>query len=62
MTLSAVNDAIVEATVKIARRKGLDVARTRAHMVITLAMLGTARETFLKLEQEKLLIWSSVYR
>ena len=60
--MTALDQAIVDATVRLARKRGLDAHAAKCHMVITLAMLSSGRETFLRLEQEKLLRWSQLYR
>ena len=60
--VTALDKAIVDATVSLARKRGLDAHAAKAHMQITLAMMSSGRETFLRLEQERLLIWSRVYR
>ena len=51
--------AIVDATVRLARARGLDACAAKHHMQITLAMISSGRETFLRLEQERLKRWSN---
>jgi hypothetical protein len=60
--MTALDQAIVDATVRLARKRGLDAYAAKAHITITLALLSSGRETFLRLEQERLLRWSQMYR
>ena len=56
----ALDQAIVDATMRLARKRGLDAHAAKAHITITLAMLSSGRETFLRLEQERLKLWSNM--
>jgi hypothetical protein len=56
----ALDQAIVDATMRLARKRGLDAHAAKAHMLVTLAMLDSGRETFLRLEQERLKLWSNM--
>ena len=58
--MTDLDQAIVDATVRLARKRGLDAHAAKVHMQITLAVMETNRETFLRLEQEKLKLWSNM--